>query len=603
MPPHRLSVTRLLAPHWKALAVAFLAMLAGSVAALLEPWPLKIVFDHVLGSKPPPAWLLAVGIGDNGSVDLLGAAALAVVAIAGIGAASSYVQKSLSTAIGTEVGCDLRRMLYHHVQRMSVSFHEEQRAGDIVVRLTSDIEAIESFVTSAVLGMVLEAITIVGMLVVMFWLDLHFSLIGLSIAPILFLLVNGLSHRIKRAAREVKKKDSELASVAHESLSIARVVKTLSREEYEERRFDETSQARADLTLRARHLKALLSPLVDVLVAIGTALVLWFGVRLVLAGGLTAGGLLVFVFYLERMYKPMKNLSKMADTLAKAAIAFERVGEILSVESRVRDLPGARPARRFDGRIRFKGVSFGYRAESTILERVSFVVEPGQRAALVGLSGAGKSTLISLIPRLYDVAAGAVEIDGRDVRAYTLSSLRAQVSLVLQEPVLFRGTIADNIAYGRPAASREDVVTASVRANAHGFIERLSHGYDTIVGDRGDTLSVGQRQRIAIARAIIRDTRILLLDEPSAALDPESEHLIFDGLTHLMDRCTSITIAHRLTTVQRADVIFVLDNGTIGEHGTHSQLMAHRGLYARLYAGQFRHAPSQRDGTRTAHLG
>jgi ATP-binding cassette subfamily B protein len=589
MPPsHRLSVTRLLAPHWKSLAAAFAAMLAGSAAVLLEPWPLKIVFDHVLGSKPPPFWLSALGT--SGGVDVLGAAAVAVVAIASVGAASSYIQKSLSTAVGTEVGCDLRRMLYHHVQRMSVSFHEEQRTGDLVVRLTSDIEAIEAFITSAVLGMALDGITIVGMLVVMFWLDLQFSLIGLSIAPLLFVLVSGLSRRIKTAARAVKQKDGELASVAEESLSIARVVKTLSREECEERRFDRASRARADLTLRARHLKALLSPLVDVLVAVGTALVLWFGVRLVLAGGLTVGGLLVFVFYLERMYKPMRNLTKMADTLAKASIAFERVGEILAIESRVRDRPGARAARRFDGRIAFTGVSFGYQAESPILDGVSLVVEPGQRAALVGVSGAGKSTLISLIPRLYDVVAGAVDIDGRDVRDYTLSSLRGQVSLVLQEPVLFRATIADNIAYGRPLASREDVITAAVRANAHGFIERLSNGYDTIVGVRGDTLSVGQRQRIAIARAIIRDTRILLLDEPSAALDSESEQLIFDGLTHLMDQCTSITIAHRLATVQRADVIFVLSKGTITEQGTHAELMARRGLYARLYAGQFRPA-------------
>ena len=589
MPPsHRLSVTRLLAPHWKPLAAAFAAMLAESAAALLEPWPLKIVFDHVLGSKPPPSWLPAWGTSASGGVDLLGAAAVAVVAIAIVGAASSYVQKSLSTAVGTEVGCDLRRVLYHHVQRMSVSFHEEQRTGDLVVRLTSDIEAIEAFITSAVLGMALDAITIVGMLAVMFWLDLQFSVIGLSIAPLLFVLVNALSRRIKTAARAVKQKDGELASVAEESLSIARVVKTLSREESEERRFDRASRARADLTLRARHLKALLSPLVDVLIAVGTALVLWFGVRLVLAGGLTVGGLLVFVFYLERMYKPMRNLSKMADTLAKASVAFERVGEILAIESRVRDRPGARAARRFDGRIAFTGVSFGYQAESPILDGVSLVVEPGQRAAIVGVSGAGKSTLLSLIPRLYDVGGGVVDIDGRDVRDYTLSSLRGQVSLVLQEPVLFRATIADNIAYGRPSASREDVVTAAVRANAHGFIERLPHGYDTIVGDRGDTLSVGQRQRIAIARAIIRDTRILLLDEPSAALDSESEQLIFDGLTHLMDRCTSITIAHRLATVQRADVIFVLNKGTIAEQGTHGQLMARRGLYARLYAGQFR---------------
>src|SRR5262245_30630322 len=550
MPSHRLSVTRLLAPYWGPLAVAFVAMLAEGGADLLEPWPLKVVFDYVIGSKAPPPWLSGWIAGGNERLDVLGAAALAVVLIAGIGAVSSYVQKYLSTTVGTKVGYDLRHLLYHHVQRLSLSFYDGQRTGDMVVRLTSDIDAIESFITSAVLGIVLDAITIVGMLAVMFWLDWKFSLIGLSIAPILFLLVHRLSRQIKLAARAVKKKEGELASVVQESMSSARVVKSLAREEFEEQRLDRESQASADLTLRARRVKALLSPLVDIIVAIGTALVLWFGVRLVLEGGLTAGALLVFVLYLERMYKPMKDLSKMTDTLSKAAIGFERVAEILAVESRVHDLPHARPAPRFSGRIEFAHVQFGYQPEMAVLRDMNLVVEPGQRAALVGMTGAGKSTLISLIPRLYDALSGNVRIDGRDVRAYTLASLREQVSLVLQDPVLFRTSVADNIAYGRPTATRHDIMRAATLANAHGFIERLPEGYDTIVGERGDTLSVGQRQRIAIARAVVRDTRILLLDEPSAALDPESEQLIFEGLSRLMDGCTSITIAHRLATVR-----------------------------------------------------
>jgi subfamily B ATP-binding cassette protein MsbA len=588
MASQRVSIPRLLAPYWKLLTVAFAAMLVEASASLLEPWPLKVVFDHVIGSKEPPPWLSGWVNGGGDRLDLLAVAAVAVIGIAVLGAASSYVQKYLSTTVGMRVGYDLRRMLHHHVQRLSLSFYDGQRTGDMVVRLTSDIEAIESFLTSAVLGIAFNGITLVGMLVVMFWLDWRFSLIGLSIAPVLFVLVYRLSRRIKTAARAVKEKDGELASVVQESMSVVRVVKALAREEFEERRLDLESQARADLTLRARNVKALLSPLVDTLVAIGTALVLWYGVRLVLTGSLTAGALLVFIFYLERMYKPMRDLSKMSDTLSKAAIAFERVGDLLAVESRVRDLPNARPAPRFAGRIEFSHARFGYQPGFPILEDVNLVVEPGQRAALVGITGSGKSTLISLIPRLYDVIAGQVSIDGRDVRDYTLASLREQISLVLQDPVLFHTTVADNIAYGRPAATREQVIRSAILANAHGFIERLPHGYDTIVGERGEMLSVGQRQRIAIARAIIRDTRILLLDEPSAALDPQSEQLIFEGLTRLMDRCTSITIAHRLATVRRADVIFVLNNGVISERGTHEQLIALRGLYARLHAIQFR---------------
>jgi ATP-binding cassette subfamily B protein len=588
MAARSLSVSRLLRPYWKLTAIAFAAMLVQGAADVLEPWPLKIIFDYVLGSKPVPGWLSEWVTGDRLAV--LNAAALAVVAIAVIGAVSTYVEKYLSTTVAKRVGYDLRHMLYHHVQRLSLSFYEQRQTGDMVVRLTSDIEAAEDFFSSAMLGMVLNVLTLIGMMSVMFYLDWRFSLIGLSVAPLLFVMVYRFTRRIKRAARAVKKKESELASVVQESISSVRVVKAFAREDFEEDRLDRQSMENVELSLKARGIKARLAPLVDIIVAIGMCLALWFGVRLVLAGTLTSGALLVFVLYLGKMYKPMKDLSKMTDTLSKAAVGFERIAEILNIERQVRDRPGAQVAPALSGRIEFSHVRFGYTPEQTVLRDVTMIVEPGQRVALVGLTGSGKSTLIGLIPRLYDVLDGRISIDNRDVRGYTLGSLRRQISFVLQEAVLFHATVAQNIAYGKPNATQEEIVRAAKLANADEFIVRMPKGYDTVLGERGETLSGGQRQRIAIARAIIRDAPILLLDEPSAALDPESEEVIFQGLSRLLEGRTSITIAHRLATVRQADVIFVLDDGVIVERGTHEQLMARHGLYSRLYRIQFRSA-------------
>jgi subfamily B ATP-binding cassette protein MsbA len=381
-----------------------------------------------------------------------------------------------------------------------------------------------------------------------------------------------------------------MVSTLQEVLSSIRIVKAFGREEYEQKRFEDESIESVDLALQARNIKAKLSPAVEIIVACGTALVLWFGSRQVLSGTLTPGVLVVFFLYLGKMYKPIRELSKMSDTYSKALIGWERIKDFLAIDLQVRDLSGAQPAPDFQGEIELEHVNFGYLPDRMVLKDVSIRVQPGQMAALVGATGSGKSTLISLIPRFYDPASGAVKIDGVDVRKYQRRTVRQQMSLVLQETLLFRAPIWQNIAYGKPEATQSDIVKAACLANADEFIDRLPDGYNTMIGERGVTLSGGQRQRIAIARAIIRNSPILLLDEPSTGLDAASEKLVLEGLAHLMENRTTIMVAHRLATIQKADVIFVLQDGAIAERGSHQELLAAGGLYAQFY-----HLQSQKE--------
>lgn len=586
----KIRMTRLLLPYWRLLAIAFVALLVEGAADLLEPWPLKIIFDNVIGSKQMPAGLahlVEVTVGLDRSA-VLKFAVFAVLGIATVGAISTYIEKYLTTKVGQHVMHDLRHTLYHHIQRLSLSYYEKQKTGDLMVRVTSDIDAVQDLVSSALLGIVFNSLTLLGMLGVMLYLDWRFTFVALSIAPFLFIVVYHFTRRIKKAAREVKKKESEIASVVQESLTSVRVVKAFAREDYEEQRLDKESLESVDMALRARRIKAKLAPLVDILVALGTCIVLWYGVHLVLRGDLTSGALLVFILYLGKMYKPMRDLSKMTDTLSKASVGFERIREVLETESQIRDLPGARRAPKFKGGVEFENVDFGYVDSQPVLQNLSLNIEPGQFVALVGPTGGGKSTMMGLIARFYDPLSGSVKIDGEDVRRFTLKSLREQISFVLQETILFRTTVSENIAYGKRGATRQEIIRAAKLANAHEFIERMPQGYDTVIGERGDTLSGGQRQRIAIARAIIRDTPILLLDEPSTGLDAASEQLVFEALERLMKGKTAIVIAHRLATVRKADVIYVLEDGRIAEAGRHQELLARGGLYSQLYDIQFK---------------
>ena len=392
------------------------------------------------------------------------------------------------------------------------------------------------------------------------------------------------TRRIKKASRDVRKKESELVSIVQEVFSSIRVVQAFAREDYEEKRFEGTSLENVEMALRARAIKARLSPIVDVIVAVGTCLVLWYGARIVLEGRMTAGSLVVFVLYLSNMYKPMRDLSKMTDTVSKASVGYERIKEVLETESRVRDLPRARRAPRFRGDIKFEDVSFSYQPDIPVLKNVSLEIKPGQTAAFVGPTGAGKSTIISLVARFYDPTSGVIKIDGQDIRSYTLRSLRQQMSFVLQDTLLFRAPLWKNIAYGKPEARRSEIVRAAELANAHEFIEKLPEGYDTVAAEKGISLSGGQRQRIAIARAILRGSPILILDEPTSSLDAPSEQLVVEALERLMEGKTSIIIAHHLATIRNADVIFVVKDCTVVERGTHEQLMAADGAYAEMYS-------------------
>jgi len=584
----------LLRPYRANLFFILCAMLVQTLMSLAAPWPLKIVLDNVVGSHKLPSWLdnvLKPVLAGSSKMQIAAAAAAMVVVIAMVGALASYIANYYTESVGQWVANDLRMRTYHHLERLSLGYFDSHQTGALLSTITTDIQTIQGFASSSTLSIVVDLLTILGMLGIMFWLNWDFTLIVVAVTPFMLVMASRFKNVVKKATHEVRKQQSNMVAVVQQGLESIRVVKAFGRQDLEQEEIGKVSRATIDAALKARRVKALLSPMIAIIVSLCTAIVLWRGSSLILTGTMTAGALIVFLSYLTQFFKPVKDLATITNQIAQTAVGVERVRGILDADIIIPEFPDALDPQAFRGEIEFDDVAFAYASDAPVLQRVSFTIKPGQMAGIVGATGGGKSTIVSLIPRFYDPTAGTVKIDGVDIRQYKLQAMRNQIGYVLQETVLFRGTIRDNIAYGRAGATQDEILEAARLANAHEFIARMPHGYDTMVGDRGETLSGGQRQRIGIARAIVRNNPILILDEPTAALDTESERAVIEALDRLMRGRTVITIAHRLSTIRNCDKILVLKEGVVAEEGTHDELLALGGVYADLYRAQFEASP------------
>ena len=588
-------IRELLQPYHKTLGLMLVAMILQSLMTLAAPWPLKIVIDNVVvGRKLAPWFSDIVGplLAHGHRAHLAEFAGIAVVVIAMFNAVASYLTNYLTESVGQWVANDLRMRTYHHLQYLSLRYYDTHQSGILLSTITADVLTIQNFASSATLGIVIDMFTILGMLVVMFFMRWDFTLIAVAVTPLLLLLASRFKKAVKASTHEVRKQQSNIVAVVQQDLESIRVVTAFGRQELEQAQLATVSAATVAAALKARRVKSMLSPIVSIIVSFCVAFVLWRGSLLILSGGMTAGELTVFLSYLASFFKPVKDLASMNNSIAQTAVAVERIQTILDADQILPEKPDAID-KAIRGEIALEHVAFAYDPSMPVLSDVSFHIKAGQKVGVVGPTGGGKSTIMSLIPRFYDPSAGSVSVDGVDVRDYRLQSLRNQIGYVLQETVLFRGTVRDNIAYGRVGATDEEIVAAAKLANADEFISRMPNGYQSIVGDRGDTLSGGQRQRIGIARAIIRNNPILILDEPTAALDTESERLVIEALERLMEGRTVLTIAHRLSTIRNADLILVLKGGIVAEQGNHEQLLALGGIYAELYSVQFDKTPAK----------
>ena len=569
---------------YKRLAGASLGLVAASsLASLVSPWPLALVVDSVLGNKPVPALL-----GFLDGIDRYELLALAVVGgllITGFEHGLAVVDNYVNTKLDQSMVLDLRSDLLRHVQRLSLAYHDHKKTGQMMFEINNQASGIGR-ITVAIPPLLQSVITVVGMFVILVRIEPLLAVLSLTVVPPIYVSARYYARRIQPRVLDVRHLETQSMTIVHEMISMMRVIVAFGRERHEWRRFrrqaEEAVTARVNLTVR----QTVFSLVVTMTTAVGSSLVLGYGAYSVLEHRLTAGELLVVIGYVASFYAPLEQISNTVSGLQQQFTTLRATLSVLETEPDVAERPDARELPRSRGHVTFDNVSFSYRDRRDTLANVSFDAPPGTRVAIVGPTGAGKSTLLSLIPRFYDARAGRVLLDGHDVRDLTLASLRAQVSVVLQEPLLFSGTLGDNIRYGRLDSDDDDVVEAAKAANAHDFIAKLPHGYETMIGERGARLSGGERQRISVARAFLRDAPILILDEPTSSIDSKTESVILDALERLMEGRTTFVVAHRLSTIDDADLILVMNNGRVVEHGSHDELLALRGLYAQLHDAQ-----------------